>query len=104
VSHPEQLHLVEQHFYGAVDSIMPNLVGQLCLPSIFVRTGEFVNEILNHINDREIDLLVVGLRRGHDGMQNQSSGAFSIIIEAKCPVLTVASGSCAGIMPARGPT
>jgi len=102
VSHPEQLHLVEQHFYGAVDSVIPNLPGQRYSPRTFVRTGEFVDEIVSHIREREIDLLVIGLRHGHDGIQNHSSGAFSIIIEAECPVLTVALCSNAVVMPARG--
>jgi nucleotide-binding universal stress UspA family protein len=102
VSHPEQLHLVEQHFYGAMDSIVPNLGVKQCSPRSFVRTGESVDEILNHISERDIDLLVIGLRHCHDGIQNHSSGAFSIIIEATCPVLTVALSSNAGIMPARG--
>jgi nucleotide-binding universal stress UspA family protein len=68
VRHPEQLHLVEQHFYGAVDSVMANLPGQRYSPRTFVKTGEFVDEILNHISEREIYLLVIGLRHGHDGM------------------------------------
>jgi hypothetical protein len=39
-------------------------------------------------------LLVLGLRRNtHLGMQNKTSGAFPIIVKAKCPVITVAAGS-----------
>jgi nucleotide-binding universal stress UspA family protein len=81
---------------------MPNLPGQRYSPRTFVRTGEFADEIVNHISEREIDLLVIGLRHGHDGIQNHSSGAFSIIIEATCPVLNVALRSTVGVMPARG--
>jgi hypothetical protein len=51
-------------------------------------------EILKHIDEREIGLLILGLRRNaHLGMLNRTSGAFPIIIEANCPVITAASGS-----------
>jgi nucleotide-binding universal stress UspA family protein len=93
VDHPEQLHRLQQHFYGAVEAVMPRDASQICQPATFVSVGKPHREILKHIEEREIDLLVLGLRRNtHLGMQNLTSGAFPIIVKAKCPVITVASG------------
>ncbi|WP_353070694.1 universal stress protein [Tunturiibacter gelidiferens] len=94
IDHPEQLRRLQEHFYGAVDAIMPHNAGQVCEPHTFVSVGQPYTEILNHVSEREIDLLVLGLRRNtHLGMQNRTSGVFPIIVRAKCPVITVASGS-----------
>ena len=94
IDHPEQLHRLQEHFYGAVEAIMPHHAGQVCEPHTFVSVGQPHTEILNHVSEREIDLLILGLRRNtHLGMQNRTSGAFPIIAKAKCPVITVAAGS-----------
>ncbi len=94
VNHPDQFHRLQQHFYEAVEAIMPHYAGQVCEPHTFVSVGQPHIEILKHIDEREIGLLILGLRRNaHLGMQNRTSGAFPIIIEAKCPVIAAASGS-----------
>jgi nucleotide-binding universal stress UspA family protein len=94
MDHPEQLHRLQAHFYGAVERVMPHNAGQVCEPHTFVSVGQPSTEILNHVREREIDLLVLGLRRNtHLGMQNRTSGVFPIIVKAKCPVITVAAGS-----------
>lgn len=94
IDHPDQLHRLQDHFYGGVEAIMPHDAGQVCEPHTFVSVGLPDKEILTHIREREIDLLVLGLRRNtHLGMQNRTSGSFSIIVKAKCPVITVAAGS-----------
>ena len=94
VDHPDQFNRIQQHFYEAVEAIMPHYVGQICKPHTFVSVGRPHLEILKHIDEREIGLLILGLRRNaHLGMLNRTSGAFPIIIEANCPVITSASGS-----------
>jgi nucleotide-binding universal stress UspA family protein len=94
IDHPEQLHRLEQHFYGAVAAILPHDAGTICHPHTFVSVGKPHTDILRHIEERGIDLLVLGLRRNtHLGMQNRTSGAFPIIVKAKCPVVTVARGA-----------
>ncbi len=94
IDHPEQLHLLQQHFYGAVEAAVPRHAEQICQPHTFVSVGHPHTEILKHVDERQIDLLILGLRRNtHLGMQNRTSGAFPIIVEARCPVVTVASGS-----------
>jgi nucleotide-binding universal stress UspA family protein len=94
IDQPERLHRLEQHFYGAVAAIMPHDAGKICHPHTFVRVGKPHTDILKHIEEREIDLLILGLHRNtHLGMQNRTSGAFPIIVKAKCPVVTVARGA-----------
>lgn len=99
--HPEQLKKLQEHFYGAVESRLPHSAEKLSEPHTFVCAGEPARQILKHIEERSIDLLVLGLRRNtHLGMQNRTSGAFPIIVAAPCPVVTVAHGSAIG-SPAR---
>ncbi len=94
IDHPEQLQLLQKHFYGAVEAAVPRHVEQICQPHTFVSVGLPHKEILRHLDDREIDLLILGLRRNtHLGMQNRTSGVFPIIVKSRCPVVTVASGS-----------
>lgn len=94
IDHPEQLQRLQKHLYGAVEALVHRNAGQLCEPHTFVNVGHPHVEILRHINERKIDLLILGLRRNtHLGMQNRTSGVFPIIVEANCPVITVASGS-----------
>lgn len=58
----------------------------------FVSVGQPRTEILRHIQEREIELLVLGLSADSQlEMQGHLSGAFPIIAEAACPVLTMTS-------------
>ena len=85
---------LQQHFRTALAATVPRIAQQISTPQTFVRVGEPQKEILRHIEEKHIDLLVLGLRRsGHLGMQNRTSGAFPIIVAAPCPVITVAAGS-----------
>jgi nucleotide-binding universal stress UspA family protein len=94
IDHPDQFHRLQEHFYNALDLVVPQSAKKLCEPRTFVSVGNPQLEILKHIDDHEIDLLIIGLRRNAQlGMQNRTSGAFPIIVEASCPVITVASGS-----------
>jgi nucleotide-binding universal stress UspA family protein len=93
IDHPDQIHRLQEHFYNALDLVVPSSARKLCEPRTFVSVGDPQNEILRHIEEREIDLLVLGLRRNtHLGMQNRMVGVFPVIVEAECPVITVASG------------
>jgi len=94
IDHPEQFHQIQRHFYGALEAAVPLYAEQICKPHTFVSVGQPSTEILKHVVEREIDLLILGLHRNaHLGMQNRTSGAFPIIVESSCPVVTVASGS-----------
>ncbi len=55
----------------------------------FVSVGQPRTEILKHLREREIDLLVMSLNAETQlEMQGNLSGAFPIIADAVCPVLT----------------
>lgn len=94
IGDPEDICRIREHFYKAVEAIMPQNAHQVCEPQTFVSLGQPHTEILKHIDDRKIDLLILGLRRSkHFGLQSRTSGVFPIIVKARCPVLTVASGA-----------
>jgi Universal stress protein family len=81
-------------FLGRIQKHPLHLSQQFPRERSFVGVGHPHVDILRHVEERQIDLLILGLRRNaHLGMQNRTSGAFPIIVEAKCPVITVASGS-----------
>lgn len=92
-SHPEQIKKVQKHFREVVESYLPHGAKQIAEPHTFMSLGDPGEQILLHIEERRIDLVVLGLRRSsHLGMQNRTSGVFAIIVDAPCPVVTVASG------------
>lgn len=94
IDHQEQLHHLQNYFYDAVAATIPHNSVNICEPHTFVSVGQPHTKILNHIKEREIDVLVLGLHRNaHLDAQNQTAGAFPIIVEARCPVITVAAGS-----------
>lgn len=100
VNHPDQIQKLQKHFYGAVESFLPHGATQVAEPHTFVCVGNPSEQILQHVKERGIDLLVLGLRRNtHLGMQNRTAGAFPIIIAAPCPVVTVALGLAADHSP-----
>ena len=94
IDRPEQMNRLQEYFYGAVEKVIPSEVRHICQPHTFVSVGSPHSQILAHIRDRAIDLLVLGLRRNsHLGMQNRTAGVFPIVVESTCPVVTSAFGS-----------
>jgi nucleotide-binding universal stress UspA family protein len=92
ITNPEDLPRIQENYYRAIEAIMPQNVRQVCDPHTFVSVGQPHTRILKHIDERKIDLLILGVRKSkHFGSQSRTSGVFPIIVEAKCPVLTVAS-------------
>lgn len=91
---PEQLSRLQEYFYRAVEQAAPSETMHICQPNPFVSMGSPHDRILAHIEDRRIDLLVLGLRRSsHLGMQNRTAGAFPIVVQSTCPVVTSAFGA-----------
>lgn len=94
IINPEDLSRIEENYYGAIEAIMPQNARQVCDPRTFVSVGQPHTKILKHIDERKIDLLILGVRKSkHFGLQSRTSGLFPIVVEAKCPVLTVASST-----------
>jgi nucleotide-binding universal stress UspA family protein len=92
IEHPDQLFELQTRFFGALDALVPLCARAFCDPRTFVAVGKAHDEILEHIREQSIGLLVLGIRKtSHLSMEMRTSGAFRIIVDAACPVLTIRS-------------
>ena len=90
IEHPDRLSGLQTQFFDALDRLVPQKARDFCDPRTFVDVGNAHDRILEHISERSIDLLVLGIRRtSHLSMEMRTSGAFRIIVDAACPVLTI---------------
>ena len=90
IEHPDRLSELQARFFNALDRLVPQQAREFCDPRTFVAVGNAHDRILEHISERSIDLLVLGIRRtSHLSMEMRTSGAFRIIVDAACPVLTI---------------
>ena len=81
---------LRQRFREALEGLVPRHAEEFCQASAFVESGSAHHRILEHIQERGIDLLVLGIRKTpHLGLQMRTSGAFQLLAAATCPVLTV---------------
>lgn len=86
----EQLTEMLDPYYDALDRLVPPHARDFCSPHTFVEEGNAHDRIIGHIREHKIDLLVLGLRKSsHLGLEARTSGAFRLIADAECPVLTV---------------
>jgi nucleotide-binding universal stress UspA family protein len=89
VHRPDRLEEVQRRFYSAFDAVLPGRAKAFSDPKTFVAVGNAHEQILQHINEHSIDLLVLGIERTTPlGMGSKTSGAFRLIVDAECPVLT----------------
>ena len=92
IEHPDRLADLQTRFFAALDALVPQRAKEFCDPRTYVAVGGAHDKILEHIKDRSIDLLVLGIRKtSHISMEMRTSGAFRIIVDAPCPVLTIRS-------------
>ncbi len=92
IEHPDRLSDLQTRFFSALDGLVPQQATKFCEPRTYVAVGKAHDQILEHIRERSIDLLVLGIRKtSHLGMEMRTSGAFRIIVDAECPVLTIRS-------------
>ena len=90
IDHPDRLSDIRNRFYHALDNVVPDRANDFCNPRSFVEVGNAHRQILEHIRDRSVDLLVLGIRKSsHLGIETRTSRAFQLIVHATCPVLTV---------------
>ena len=90
IEHPDRLAELKSHFYDALDRSLPKRARDFSQPRTFVEVGNAHDRILDHVKDRSIDLLVLGIRKtSHLGLEMRTSGAFRVIVDARCPVLTI---------------
>jgi nucleotide-binding universal stress UspA family protein len=92
IDHPDRLAHLQTRFFSALDALVPQCAKEFCDPRTFVAVGGAHDKILEHIRERSIELLVLGIRKtSHISMEMRTSGAFRIIVDAPCPVLTIRS-------------
>lgn len=92
IESPDRLFDVRNRFFSALDGLVPEQAKEFCDPRTYVAVGSAHDKILEHIRERSIDLLVLGIRKtSHLSMEMRTSGAFRIIVDAACPVLTIRS-------------
>jgi nucleotide-binding universal stress UspA family protein len=90
IEHPNRLADLQTRFFSALDCLVPESASEFCDPRTFVAVGNAHDKILEHIRERSIDLLVLGIRKtSHLSMEMRTSGAFRIIVDAACPALTI---------------
>ncbi len=90
IEHPDMLADLQTRFFSALDSLVPQCAREFCDPRTYVAVGGAHDKILEHISEHSIDLLVLGIRKtSHLSMEMRTSGAFRIIVDAACPVLTI---------------
>jgi nucleotide-binding universal stress UspA family protein len=92
IEHPDRVADLQTRFFSALDALVPQSAKEFCDPRTYVAVGEAHDKILEHIKERSIELLVLGIRKtSHISMEMRTSGAFRIIVDAPCPVLTIRS-------------
>lgn len=85
-----RMHTLREHYYHALENVVPEEARDFCNPQTFVEFGDAHQRIHEHIEQHAIDLLVLGIHRSsHLGFEMRTSGAFKLIAQARCPVLTV---------------
>jgi nucleotide-binding universal stress UspA family protein len=93
-SDPNQLSELETAIYSALSHVVPEHAKESCDPRTFVAVGKAHEQIIKHIKEHDIDLLVLGVRKSaHVHLEMRISGVFPLILEATCPVLTITAGS-----------
>jgi nucleotide-binding universal stress UspA family protein len=86
----ERLEEINRGFRDALGNEVKDFLG----PQTFIEAGNAHEQILKHSQERSIDLLILGIAKGirrssHLGLTTRTSGAFQLIVDADCPVLTV---------------
>jgi nucleotide-binding universal stress UspA family protein len=87
---PRRLDEVRKEFQATLEGIVPQQAEAMCKPRGIVEVGSAHERILEHLSGYENDLLVLSLRKSsHLWLQSRLSGAFHIIANAPCPVMTI---------------
>jgi nucleotide-binding universal stress UspA family protein len=90
VEHPDRFSEIQNRFYAALEELIPRQADDIRNPRSFVDVGSAHVRILEHIKEFQVDLLVLSIRKSsHLWLQSRLSGAFHIIANAPCPVMTI---------------
>jgi nucleotide-binding universal stress UspA family protein len=85
-----QLNRVHEEFHAALEGALLKRTGNLPEPKEFVAAGSAHTRILEHVREQRADLLVLSVRRSSNlWLRERLSGAFHIVANATCPVMTI---------------
>ena len=88
--HAAEWREIEKHYQERLQSLVPDRAREFSNPHTYVEIGGVHDRILGHIRDHGVDLLVLSVRKSsHLGLTMRTSGAYRVIAEAQCPVLTI---------------
>jgi nucleotide-binding universal stress UspA family protein len=86
----ERMSALFSSFKEALVQAMPQDLKELVNAKTLIEVGSVPKKILEHIEEKSIDLLVLGIKKSsHIDIAMRTSRAFQIIVNASCPVLTV---------------
>jgi len=89
-TNPERFSEVQREFEALMRELVPAHADTLTRPHCQVEVGMAHTRILEHLRVFHNDLLVLSIRKSsHLWLQSRLSGAFHIISNAPCPVLTI---------------
>jgi nucleotide-binding universal stress UspA family protein len=89
ILHPNRLTELRSHSFRALEGLSPAQRTQLASQHADSADDKAHDRILESIRERSIDLLVVDIRETtHVGLAIRTPGAFRLIVDATCPVLT----------------
>jgi nucleotide-binding universal stress UspA family protein len=87
---PAKFSEIQEQFRAIIDRIAPEHTENLCNPKSVIDSGTAHERILEHIRESSADLLVLSIHKSSNlWLQARLSGAFHIIANATCPVLTI---------------
>ncbi len=88
--HPERMNEIQKRFSEVLETLVPRQADAIRNPRGIVEVGTAHARILEHLREFQNDLLVLSIRRSsHLWLQSRLSGAFHIIANAPCPVMTI---------------
>ena len=90
IKHPERLKEMQKKLFHDLDQIVPESARQFCTARSFVAVGEARQQILEHVREHHIGLIVLGVHRSTQfEMRFQMRLTYRLITESPCPVLTI---------------
>ncbi len=90
VADKDRFSEVQKRFRAVLDEMAPQHAEELSRPEGLVEVGSAHVRILEYLQESKVDLLALSIRRSsHLWLQSRLSGAFHIIANAPCPVLTI---------------
>jgi nucleotide-binding universal stress UspA family protein len=87
---PKRFSEIEKEFRATLQEMVPQHTDAILQPNGVVEVGTAHEQILDYLRTSAVDLLVLSIRRSsHLRLQSRLSGAFNIIANALCPVMTL---------------